>query len=70
MSDSEIRQYVELLQASHLAAFGCHIREDECREWYEVDATVDQAIEWINHGAGPGDYAGCADKENAWQQEE
>lgn len=63
---AEQAEYVEALQRATLSAFGVAYDEDDCLAWLEADATVDQAVEWINHGCGPGDYAGCSDKEGAW----
>jgi hypothetical protein len=62
----EQAEYVEDLQQATLRRFGYAPDLDDCLAWFEADATVDQAVEWMNHGAGPGDYAGCSDKEGAW----
>jgi hypothetical protein len=58
--------YVRSLQDACRATFGVTPVTGECLGWLEADATVDQAIEWMNHGCGPGDFAGCADKAGAW----
>lgn len=60
---SDEREYVEALQRATLSAFGYSHDEDDCLAWLEADATVDQAVGWINHGCGPGDYAGSIEKD-------
>jgi hypothetical protein len=59
-------EYVSDIARAMLSRFGYSLSDDEALEWLEADATIDQAIEWIDHGCGPGDFAGCADKEGAW----
>lgn len=66
---NEQREYVEDLQQAMLRRFGYELPEDDCLAWLEADATVDQALEWVNHGCGPGDFAGCSDKEGAWNDD-
>lgn len=61
--------YVEDLSSAVLHEFGYSPDEDDCLGWWEADATVDQAVEWMNHGGGPGDYAGCGNKEGAWDDD-
>jgi hypothetical protein len=63
---AEEQEYIDDLANAMLAAFGYSLDDEEALAWLEADATVDQAVEWTNHGCGPGDYAGCADKEGAW----
>lgn len=66
---SEQGEYIEALQGAMLKQFGYEPSGEDCLAWLEVAATVDQAVEWINHGCGAGDFAGCSDKEGAWRDE-
>ena len=54
-SDQEKVEYVETFLASHLARFGVNSDDGEALDWLEADVTVDDAMEWINRGCGPGD---------------
>lgn len=67
-TETEKTEYVDSLQNSVLKTFGHGIDEEECLDWLEADATVDQALAWMNHGCGSGDFAGAADKDpvTAW----
>lgn len=62
-TETEKAEYVDSLQNATLKTFGISIDEEECLGWLEADATVDQAVGWINHGCGPGDFAGSREKD-------
>lgn len=55
----ECDEYVDDLQNATLKAFGYALDREDCLVWLEADATIEQAVGWINHGCGPGDMQGC-----------
>ena len=54
----ERAEYVESFQTSALARFGVSYDEEEALDWLDADVTVDDAMEFINRGCGPGDASG------------
>ena len=66
---AEAQEYVEDLSNAVLSRFGISIDEAECAEWFEADVTVDDALEFMNRGCGPGDAAGWASFADAFPGE-
>jgi hypothetical protein len=68
-TEQEQAEYVESFQQSALKRFGVSYDVGEALDWLEADVTVDDAMEFINRGCGPGDAAGHTFEE-AFPEEE
>lgn len=67
---SDTAEYVEQFQQAAAARFGINYDEEEALAWLESDVTVDDAMEFINRGCGPGDASGWSSFEEAFPNDD
>lgn len=50
--------YIADFRAAHLSRFGIPSDANHAIEWQDADVTIDDAMDFIDRGCGPGDAAG------------